>query len=515
MNSKFEEDSNQQGSSHNVIYYQDQYKRKPTALTRSTNAFPEKRQVLSSKHAENSGAQNEIDQDLLIEKLNQLAATNQIPHIYENFLVYLIADTNVLLSNLTAFQNLTILAKFYGFKIVMPREVTRELDLLKTSSKIDEQGKNIGLAARKVIKWMFDEFSANSSVIRGQKVDEVLDDQTLNDDSIYDCLMFFKSKLPKTGLKDIPLRGLIVLLSNDKNLCIRALNDSILTITFTQTATSEFFAKAIYDEACSREEAIRDRLPEANTLLTNNIDSMEYINDFISNNDSARSMERLQNHYNHKFNNPYLLDESSKDSKKIFLDLFNHIGNLAKSMIGRYIKCLSADSQLDLNQVKTLNTIFYGNTSLSRSLYEIVEAIKSFWDTLRFGHLLALNTALNSIDDPLLSFLSTYSKMVIVRNVKDNKIHLSIMDAGGKMTKIPTSQERFLYEVPDTTFKLKKFQIFWSIIMCKITCILIATSNYSDTIQEASMDKLVQLWDEVIQFLVTKNNILVDEISYH
>ena len=159
---------------------------------------------------------------------------------------YLIVDTNFLLSNLSLLDDLEKLlhGKYAGvYQIIIPKQVVHELDGLKDS------GKSVGISshhsisrlARKAIDWCYSHFHELEPTVTGQRLHERIDRDASKDNSILDCCLYFQNVENGGG-------NMVVLLSNDKNLCVKALVNNILTISFRPEMTANLIASNILSE---------------------------------------------------------------------------------------------------------------------------------------------------------------------------------------------------------------------------------------------------------------------------
>lgn len=162
---------------------------------------------------------------------------------------YLVIDTNFILAHLKLLDSIKSTALKYHLRIIIPLAVMKELDGLKGSvklvDKVDLLGdllsdKTIGHLARWANDWIYNELSDVNSVVKGQKFKQRLDPTATKDDAILDCCLYFKEKYTE---------NLVVLLSNDKNLCLKALANEVLTVSFKQGMTSELISETIYNES--------------------------------------------------------------------------------------------------------------------------------------------------------------------------------------------------------------------------------------------------------------------------
>lgn len=186
---------------------------------------------------------------------------------------YLVLDTNFILSHLKLLHSIKQTAFKYHIRIIVPLAVMQELDGLKKSTKPIQESdqlehlhtlsyKTIGHLARWANDWIYGELADVNSVVKGQKMKQRLDRTAAKDDSILDCCLYFKQNYT---------RNLVVLLSNDKNLCLKALANEILTVSFKPGMTSELISQTIY------EESLRSYGGNPNENRTLSTDENEYI----------------------------------------------------------------------------------------------------------------------------------------------------------------------------------------------------------------------------------------------
>lgn len=164
---------------------------------------------------------------------------------------YIIIDTNFALSQLQVLDELEKLAHEFGLTIVVPIEVLRELDGLKNSTKPTREG-TIGQLARLANRWIFSCLSDRRLAVRGQAQTEQIDKRATKDDAILDCCLYLQQHHPHT---------IQVLMSNDKNLCARALLNQILTISYSSSMSVRPMAERIRHENIERFGAILDSKP--------------------------------------------------------------------------------------------------------------------------------------------------------------------------------------------------------------------------------------------------------------
>lgn len=187
---------------------------------------------------------------------------------------YLVVDTNFMLSHLNILDELQALSEQYGLLIVIPMMVVQELDGLKnsgrfndgppirssknsgryTSASIDEKygdkqsegllsSASVGHLARWANDWIYSALAERSPLVRGQKPSQRLDTTADKDDAILDCCLYFKASYPDT---------LQILLSNDKNLCLKALTNDVLTVSYRPEMSAKHIAEKIHEENIRR-----------------------------------------------------------------------------------------------------------------------------------------------------------------------------------------------------------------------------------------------------------------------
>lgn len=155
-----------------------------------------------------------------------------------------VVDTNFLISHLGTLESLRRLGRSFHHQIVLPNTVIRELDGLKNSSKevqLSEGTESIGKLARRANDWIYKNLANLNSAVMGQKLGQAINSNCVKDDAILDCGLYFKEK------RDC----FVILLSNDKNLCVKALTENLLTVTFKKGMTAELIASMTYNENLS------------------------------------------------------------------------------------------------------------------------------------------------------------------------------------------------------------------------------------------------------------------------
>lgn len=168
--------------------------------------------------------------------------------VNSDILSYLVVDTNFMLSHLNIIDDIEKLAAKYSLTIIIPIVVMKELDGLKKSDRLiqeDEErlsGRTVGHLARWANDWIYNCLANSSSAVMGQKIRQKIDKLAVKDEAILDCCVYFKENYG----------NLVVLLSNDKNLCLKALSNDILTVSFRKEMNADVICSAISEECVSR-----------------------------------------------------------------------------------------------------------------------------------------------------------------------------------------------------------------------------------------------------------------------
>ncbi|QLG74378.1 hypothetical protein HG535_0G02610 [Zygotorulaspora mrakii] len=159
-----------------------------------------------------------------------------------------VLDTNFMISHLEILETLRILSSQYHHRIVIPLTVIQELDGLKGSSKTvedissEKNGETIGSLARWANDWLYRNLANLDSSVIGQKLRESIDKDCVKDNSILDCCLYFQ------GNSD----SFVILLSNDKNLCLKALKEGIPTVSYREGMSPQLIASMSYTENVNR-----------------------------------------------------------------------------------------------------------------------------------------------------------------------------------------------------------------------------------------------------------------------
>ncbi|CAL1189619.1 unnamed protein product [Candida parapsilosis] len=163
--------------------------------------------------------------------------------LVEGNISFLIIDTNFCISHLTILDELNKIANDYGLMIIIPVYVIQELDGLKNSTKLETGNESVRNLARWANEWIYNQLANGSTIVKGQKLNQRLNADLTKDDAILDCCLYFQHHYA---------HHLIVLLSNDKNLCSKALMHEILTVSFRQGMEAKLIGQKIMEESLSR-----------------------------------------------------------------------------------------------------------------------------------------------------------------------------------------------------------------------------------------------------------------------
>lgn len=199
---------------------------------------------LISEYVSSSRMSNQIDYDSM-DIDGVFSPINS--ELYNSFLVI---DTNFILSHLKIIDEITKTASQFSLRIIIPIAVMKELDGLKISTKsvdssphdLSLEGKTIGHLARWANDWIYSKLSDLNSPVKGQTMKQKIDPTAVKDDAILDCCLFLKENYQS---------NLVVLLSNDKNLCMKALANQVLTVSFKKGMSAEMISRTIHEESTS------------------------------------------------------------------------------------------------------------------------------------------------------------------------------------------------------------------------------------------------------------------------
>lgn len=142
-----------------------------------------------------------------------MAAQRPLDH-YRQRALALVVDTNIFIHSLPMLQQI-VASLPIQFVVLVPYAVISELDKLKLSSTVSTH-------AQTANAWLYSQLSQNTTVVVGQRMNDVVStDCQSPDDSILDCCRFAMMSFARH----------VVLVSNDKNLCVKALVHAIKTLS--------------------------------------------------------------------------------------------------------------------------------------------------------------------------------------------------------------------------------------------------------------------------------------------
>ncbi|CAG8445622.1 3683_t:CDS:2 [Ambispora leptoticha] len=148
------------------------------------------------------------------------------PVTNHSFQSIIVVDTNFLLSHLAFVKSLIYEhAKLNNLVIIVPWIVLQELDGLKGCPKKQHNNNSqpaLSTLAQTAINFLHNCLLNGQEGVRGQRLDENVDKAEKNDDKILDCCRYFK----------LEARCPVTLLSNDKNLCVKAMVHEIPTESY-------------------------------------------------------------------------------------------------------------------------------------------------------------------------------------------------------------------------------------------------------------------------------------------
>ncbi|CAG8554548.1 9420_t:CDS:2 [Acaulospora morrowiae] len=155
---------------------------------------------------------------------------------------YVVVDTNFLISHLAFLKTLIQeYAKKNRLLIIIPWIVLQELDGLKSRPSKSYDFSNgvqpdLQKLAQNAIYFLHNCLVDKVDGIRGQKLDEKMEKHEHNDDKILDCCRYFRAKTLNP----------IILLSNDKNLCVKAMVHELSTASYKNEGGSDGIIRKIF-----------------------------------------------------------------------------------------------------------------------------------------------------------------------------------------------------------------------------------------------------------------------------
>lgn len=259
----------------------------------------------------------------------------------QNFAAALVVDTNFMLSELTIVDELWKLAQQYGYFIIIPDAVIHELDGLKKSTKpiqIHEftgsdskenelkskhassklKSTTVGYSSRTSTEWIRSALARKDPYVIVQKSKQKLDQSLRGDDSILDCCLYFQDQY------------LTVILSNDKNLCIRSLKEDMRTVTYVDGLTPLEIAINVSREVPSWRQELYQKLQ----------------------NEGHSSLHPSKKVQRPVWSNTKSRKESQQDVEKI---LARNVKSEKKIPIEKNTKKAHADTNMDIDNTKKEN----------------------------------------------------------------------------------------------------------------------------------------------------------------
>lgn len=391
--------------------------------------------VLDKRNASESwGPSPTLPTDLLAQSERDLT-----PEEKPNKDTIMVIDTNFIISHLDILDELTMLHKKYHHQIIIPTTVIRELDGLKLSKKKPDDsvdGTTIGHLARWANDWIYKRFAESDSSVRGQKLKEVLDYDARKDDAILDCCLYFHQKQ----------KALVILLSNDKNLCTKALTNDILTVSYRKGMSAELIAKISFVENKTNgsTESVAEK-PTEDHVKNSHIDNYQ---DAEMMDDDHYSDYEIEIEQHDQYGTPKI-SETSKDNHLITIDDFDE----AVRLIHREVQILVLDA-IDHCMYEE-----YGDD------LELIGYEKSEIATLR--------DSANSLIKYWMTVFTEYF----------NRDFYPYKRQGKK--KFPIN-----YDLPKTEFSLDQFVSYWSNV-------LKALYSKRDSQQNSALDKIIERWENI------------------
>ncbi|GME77359.1 unnamed protein product [Ambrosiozyma monospora] len=165
--------------------------------------------------------------------------------------IFLVIDTNFIISHLHLLDDLHKLSTRYKqvYQIIIPITVVSELDGLKCSTS-----QSLKRRAIMAIDWCYAFLHNSDPIVKGQKLTQKFDQNVNADNAILDCCLYFKKNNPG---------HMVVLMSNDKNLSVKALTNELLTISHRPQMTAKLICDTIVKENATN---IEDRVVRENLL---------------------------------------------------------------------------------------------------------------------------------------------------------------------------------------------------------------------------------------------------------
>ncbi|GMM33722.1 mRNA-processing endoribonuclease [Saccharomycopsis crataegensis] len=387
--------------------------------------------------------------------------------IIPDFQIYLVVDTNFFISNLNIVNNLNLLAVRYHYQLIVPEMVIQELDGLKEGKRISRGPRGeeikIGTLAQRANTWLYNQFAARSSTIRGQTRHEKIDRSLRKDNAIFDCCMYFHDSVKE--------KGLVILLSNDRNICVKALMEDVLTVSFVEGINSQFIGDVIYKEAQYR---------------VGRTDSVEkpFFENIIPSQSKIVNSERPPQ----KTANPYLnLGSPERFCAKIFHDVQALTLTLFKHYLQRLI--------ISYDPISIEYSAFQKWKQEMTSLDAVFRMMKAHWAEWSLQMVFTRNTPMAFE----LQEAQFYNGMRMDFDSDSSLFSVWELESAGKekQWKISKPQERVIFKPPKTLFQIKKFLKFWCLVLTKLILVL-DDGQGTDGTETRSMCMLMKFWDGAV-----------------
>lgn len=358
--------------------------------------------------------------------------------------IFLVIDTNFIVSHLDILDGLVKLYHDYkeSYQLVIPRTTIQELDGLKTSKKHElSQGvvstKSISMLARWANEWCYKNLADSNPLMKIQKFDERLDFNTKKDDAILDCGLYLQKQFPN---------HLVILLSNDKNFCVKLLAEGILTISYRPKMSAKLIADRITQENLNRGNGLNFPLENGASDKIGDLDI-----DQLGNNEDAMEMEM-------EIETP-TRDEHAR-SKTVEKTLHLHLININNNF-EQGVEIIYSEIQTLLISLvdKTMKEEYAEDLQLlgfkkPQKMSQVLEAIVEYWIPVFHSKIHALN------------FLEEFGK------------------------KYPSSRLKITL-VPSNVNDLTRFTKFWSLVLKELY-------RYKSGKDIDALAKLIERWENIL-----------------
>ncbi|KAF8462550.1 PIN domain-containing protein [Kalaharituber pfeilii] len=183
----------------------------------------------------------------------------------------LVMDTSFILSHLHLVESIVSLHEPYRSVVLIPWATIQELDGLRkssgritTTSSVGLKGSNhaprpartveVAKLARQAVNWQHKMFQIVHKGVWGQRREESIERNLSGDDAILDCCRYFSER---EGI-------LTVLLSDDRNLCVKARVYDLLTVSFDPGVTHT--ARQILDKVAAEIRSVKASSSPSNQM---------------------------------------------------------------------------------------------------------------------------------------------------------------------------------------------------------------------------------------------------------